>query len=599
MGEPDDSWRYDEEFGEFIDGNDMTLDEFAGPVRLDARAATSCPVKVQWDIIGPTYPADDTPFMTELARRGVAFEADVIAELLTAQPDTLVLDRTRFNDDREGRTRAAMKDGVRVIVGGRLAWDTETKRVGEPDILVRVSTPATSGRAGHAYIPVDIKSHRTLDTDAPDDLRGTLPLAELGIVAPSVRPADAPGGGSERDDLLQLAHYWRMLERLGFAADTPMGVPMGAIIGRERLVVGYDLSAPRFPAGRNRDGEPRSALDTYDREYAERLFVVTRTLEWFDDPLSPHYAQPVRISECATCRWREHCGTILEAREDVSLLPRIGRSEWEALRRVGAVTIPELAELPATTVVDGMSEGALERARAQARARLGAAPAYRWPGVDRVEVERADVELDVDMENVEEGAYLWGVHVTDRAGAGMGAGTGVVAEGYHAFVDWDPDAETAGRRAFAGFWAWLAEVRRGCAERGLTLRCYHWSSAELRWMREAGRALGVEDEVEAAVASGEWVDLLPEFRRQVVTGYGNGLKAVAPLLGFAWDDDDPSGTSSMLWWQIATDHTRTGAEREFTRERLLAYNADDVRATLHVREWMDSQGSDVPELPDA
>jgi predicted RecB family nuclease len=548
---------------------------------LGAYAAVRCAVRTQWDVVRPREAEPDEEFHAWLAAAGRTFEGEVMAALRAAHPDAVDVGRDAPAEEREARTLAALHAGARLVLHPRLPVDTAGGRVGEPDLLVR-------GRDG--YHPVDVKHHRTISDADAGDLRGVQPLDGLDGTSASARPRDARPYERLRDDLLQLAHYRRLLEACGQAAAAPV---LGAIIGRERHVVWLDLAAPRVPA--SDDSGMVSALDAYDAEYAARRRIAAEAAAHVVDPSDPLPLAPVRIAECPRCPWRVHCGDLLEARQDVSLLPRVGRAQWEALARIGADTIPALAAWADDTPVEGLTDKALAAAIEQARARLGPAPAYRRRGVERVEVVGADVELDIDMENVGGGAYLWGVWVGGRAAEQ------IAPPGYRCFVDWDADAAAAGVRAFEAFWTWLDGSRAEARARGLTLRAYCWSAAaENRWLRHGAAAIGRSREVERFIASPEWVDLMAVFDRNVLTGHGIALKSVAYRLGFFWDDEDPDGAQSMLWWQDATAPDVDAQLREDQRERLLAYNRDDVRATSYIRDWLRREGRslDVAPRPD-
>ena len=171
-------------------------------------------------------------------------------------------------------------------------------------------------------------------------------------------------------------------------------------------------------------------------------------------------------------------------------------------------------------------------------------------------------------------------------GAMTGVGVDVVEPGYHAFADWDADFGTEQRaEVFLRFWNWFQSVRTACAKQGLSFAAYCWyEAAENRYLRDGGALTGRDEEVEEFIASPQWIDLHRWFTTNYVTGRGNGLKTVATLLGFSWRDDDPGGASSMAWRADAIDPEAAVAERAAARERLLAYNEDDVRATLAVRQ---------------
>ena len=213
------------------------------------------------------------------------------------------------------------------------------------------------------------------------------------------------------------------------------------------------------------------------------------------------------------------------------------------------------------------------------RAALGPEAVYSRRGIEEVSVPRADVEVDVDMENVEDGCYMWGCLVTDRSGADL------ALPGYRAFVTWEPmtpDVETANSLVF---WRWLMDLRTVTHATGRTFRAYCYSaSAENTYLRRVGLAAGIVEEVGSFIASDEWVDMMKVWDSQLITGGPSGLKVVAPLTGFQWAVDDPGGGESMIKHEVAVGD---GPDAASAKDWLLQYNLGDVEATLSIREWMD------------
>jgi predicted RecB family nuclease len=356
------------------------------------------------------------------------------------------------------------------------------------------------------------------------------------------------------------------------------------VIGLEAdVVVWQDLEVPTWP-GR------RTAMAEYDARFADRL-AIARAATTEAEPL----AQPSRVTECRSCPWWPTCGPALRASRDVSMV--LHGEDTLALRAAGVCTVDALAALdPAGDPPVPMVGMSLRDAVCLARAWQRDLTLVRRNR--RIAVPRADVEVDVDMESFDEaGAYLWGCLLS---GADIG-----MPRGYRAFATWEPVPTLDEARSFAAFWRWLTDVRHRAAERGLSFCAYCYNEqAENRWMLfSVDRFLGAPGiptvaAVQEFISSEAWVDMYGVVSAEFLCARGKGLKTIAPAAGFSWHDPEASGENSMRWYSDAVG--LGGREPDLAqRERLLTYNADDVRATRALRLWMTSeQVNDVPYAGD-
>jgi predicted RecB family nuclease len=606
--------------------------------------AKQCPVRAQWDVIRPCDPLPASAALQRLFAGGRKFEADVVADLSHRHPGAVNLLSQDREDraEREEATTAALASGSRLIIGGRLPTDDAGRRSGEPDLLV--------ASAGTGYRPVDIKHHRNLAVRQAESSADPALCSALDDLAWETASRDATTAARKRRaDLLQLAHYQRMLEAAGLAAEDGR---CGGIIGVERVVVWYDLDAPmwRTPSSSGRT-RLRSTMEVYDFEFDFRLDIISVAATSSGDPAVAPLVVPVKIAECAECPWWSCCGPLLEAGTgDVSLLPRIGWREWRIHRDHGVTDRAALAALDyrtATLIAAGVDLRPVLAARGQmpaetdladvltarrpaqaallanaglhtlgdaaslcprtasysdapmqdlpeqidqARAAVGPARAYRRRNVAVVDVPRGAIEVDIDMENTADGVYLWGTLVTIRADW--------IARpaGYRAFSSWEPMTAATEAELFTQFWRWLTDLRAAAAADGLRLRAYCYNaSAENSQLRRLASACGLSAEVAAFIGASQWVDLYRVFAGQLITGGSIALKAVAPLAGFSWEVADPGGDEAMVRYEQAAGPDGDPAARAW----LLAYNRNDTEATRALRRWLDDAASDYPSVADA
>ena len=65
--------------------------------------------------------------------------------------------------------------------------------------------------------------------------------------------------------------------------------------------------------------------------------------------------------------------------------------------------------------------------------------------------------------------------------------------------------------------------------------------------------------------------------------YGNGLKRIAPYVGFSWRHKDVSATESI---SIYLDYVKNPEENKTRFQKVIDYNEDDCVATRAIKDWL-------------
>ena len=582
---------------------------------LDAYAARSCPVKTHNAFHpGLSLPVADEG-LREVFHGGIAFQAEVLERLVSAFPGSVLDCRELVGLTSAAQERAvltALASGVDVLIGPLLPRDLGAHRSGRPDLLLR--DPAGG------YHPAEIKFHRVSD---PRGGGSTLTWSGLGDpLRRQVLEGHRFRYTWRLNDLLQLAHYRRMLEAIGFAA----AEPLAAVIGNDDLpelggvlswvdlgaavlppspravpsAGGLSSAAGAAPATAPASGsparaasesaaapaEPVSALCRYDVEHAFRVEIAQ--LAAARQPQDPPVLLPVVNRGCGWCQWWDVCRPQLDD-DDLSL--RISKSpldvyEIRVLRDLGVATVAELAAADVEALLPDYLPRVTHRVGAEDRLRLAwrrSVLMARGVDFDRVtegpiDLPAATLEIDLDVEtSSEDRVYLWGFLVSDaRDGSRY----------YRHFSAFEPLDDAAEQALAVAALRWLRELVDG-----VDTRVYHYSDYEVVRLQRLAAASGSEVLAWAIDwARRHFVDLFTTIRTHFFGTQGLGLKVVASrAAGFRWRDESPGGLNSQSWFDEAVTG-ETEAVRAAARQRVLEYNEDDVEATWHVRRWLRTLG---------
>jgi predicted RecB family nuclease len=331
------------------------------------------------------------------------------------------------------------------------------------------------------------------------------------------------------------------------------------------------------------------------------------------NPPADTYPEPVE--HCATCRWSDACKARRRSDDDLSLVAGITRGQRRGLKAKGIDTRRGFAATDPVPILRGTSRESLERARSQAILQVASedAGSLRYellaPAVDADGAlvpnrgllalpEPATGDLFFDIE----GARYWS---DDAREFGLQYLFGIVDTA---------DVDAAGVPRYRQFWAFDRAGEKRAFEELIDfitarraerpgLHVYHYNHyeptsidhlTELHETRQeaVGRLMGRyatrEDEVDELFRLGVFVDLYRVVRQGLQAGVESySIKRLEPLCGYSravWLRD---ATEALVSFEAALDDG--SAVGDVALQGVVAgYNEDDCRATLALRDWLES-----------
>ena len=355
----------------------------------------------------------------------------------------------------------------------------------------------------------------------------------------------------------------------------------------------------------------------YERQARRALGTFIATDPGHNPPTDPY---PEPVEHCVICRWDDLCKDRRRRDDDLSLVAGITKDQRRTLKTAGVSTRRGLASLDVLPGGNATSRQSLEGARRQARLQV----ATEDEGRIRYQIldperdvagallinrgllalpEPASGDLFFDIEGAryysEDGQefglqYLFGiVDTADTDARGRPCYTQIWA--------FDRPGE---KRAFEELVDFITERRR----RHPGLHVYHYNHyeptsvdhlTELHGTRQeaVGRLMGRfatrEDEVDDLFRRGVFVDLYRVVRQGVRAGVESySIKRLEPLVGYTRQMDLRRATENLISFDAALED-QTARDAGETKRVVAAYNEDDCRATLALRDWLEQRRADL------
>ncbi|HEX2522675.1 MAG TPA: TM0106 family RecB-like putative nuclease, partial [Terriglobia bacterium] len=273
-------------------------------------------------------------------------------------------------------------------------------------------------------------------------------------------------------------------------------------------------------------------------------------------------------SHCQICEFRQRCHAEATAKDDLSLLGRIGEKEIKKYNNRGIFTVTQLS--------------CTFRARKRSKQSRQKSPPHD-PALQALAIREKKIYMigapelpscptrvyfDIEGEAERRSAYLIGM-IIDRNGT----------KEHHSL--WS-DSQAEEFRLFQQFLDVLAHLDEYCL--------YAYGSYEAASVRRMIRESGRLDLAEKILIP--YVNVLSIIYSHVYfPTHSNSLKHIARYLGFTWTEADASGIQSLVWrkkWEVSGSAG--------LKEKLVTYNMEDCAALQKVTEFLYTISSEQASL---
>lgn len=284
------------------------------------------------------------------------------------------------------------------------------------------------------------------------------------------------------------------------------------------------------------------------------------------DPVEPCYG-------AGKWPWESYINNLAIESDDISLIPDVGPAKRKNLAALGYTKVNEVANAESDELVQvkGIAKLTASKMLTAAQAIVQGNAVRRAP---TSELPNGGIEVFFDFEGTDPRINAEGLPVVNYL---IGA--------IHRPVDRSPEYRAFFAQSFENEGQNLGEFLEWAASLDDAV-FYHWHHYERTHLLKMAEYYEINSGLLDSVVD-RMVDLHPWATKAFAfASYNESLKGIAKSLDFSWRQEDVTGLTTVALYLA---YVSSGSSDENSKEKILIYNEDDCRATMHIYDWLLSQ----------